>query len=74
MSQELILVIDQISKEKGIFSHPLPEGKDKMFRRFLLNALAGKNSSELQEISFMLTKICLLAREAAEKGKIIDLK
>ena len=63
-----------ISKEKGIFSHPLPEGKDKMFRRFLLNALAGKDSTELQEISFMLTKICLLARDAAEKGKIIDIK
>jgi predicted dehydrogenase len=63
-----------ISKEKGIFSHPLPGGKDKMFRRFLLDVLSGKNSTELQEISFMLTKICLLARDAAEKGKIVDIK
>lgn len=60
-----------ISKEKGIFSHPLPEGKDKMFRRFLLNILSGKSNEELKQISFMLTKICLLARDAAEQNKVI---
>jgi predicted dehydrogenase len=63
-----------ISKEKGIFSHPLPEGKDKMFRRFLLNILAGKSNEELKQISFMLTKVCLLARDAAEKNKVIEIK
>lgn len=65
-----------ISNEKGIFEHPLPEGKDKMFRRFLLNIMAGeeKENKEMQRLSFMLTKICLLARDAAEQNKIIDIK
>jgi len=65
-----------ISKDKGIFEQPLPEGKDKMFRRFLLNILAGKTeeNEELKRLSFMLTKVCLLARDAAEQNKIIDIK
>jgi hypothetical protein len=65
-----------ISNEKGIFEQPLPEGKDKMFRRFLLNIMAGeeKENKEMQRLSFMLTKVCLLARDAAEQGKIINLK
>lgn len=65
-----------ISKEKGIFEHPLPDGKDKMFRRFLLNIMAGKTeeNDELKQLSFMLTKICLLARDAAEKNKILEVE
>ncbi|MBN1788428.1 MAG: Gfo/Idh/MocA family oxidoreductase [Sedimentisphaerales bacterium] len=65
-----------ISNEKGLFEEPLPEGKDKMFRRFLLNIMNGEEEEnrEMQRLSFMLTKVCLLARESAEKGKFIDLK
>jgi predicted dehydrogenase len=63
-----------ISNEKGTFEQPLPEGKDKIFRRFLLNLRDGKSNEEAKEISFMLTKICLIARDAAEKGKILDIK
>ncbi|MFA5293265.1 MAG: Gfo/Idh/MocA family oxidoreductase [Phycisphaerae bacterium] len=65
-----------ISNEKGTFEQPLPNGKDKMFRRFLLNILAGKTeeNEELKRLSFMLTKVCLLARDAAEQNKIIDVK
>lgn len=61
-----------ISKDKGIFSHPLPDGKDKIFSRFLLNILSGKSNEELKQVSFMLTKVCLLARDAAEQNKIIN--
>lgn len=65
-----------ISNEKGTFEQPLPDGKDKMFRRFILNILAGKTeeNEELKRLSFMLTKVCLLARDAAEQNKIIDIK
>jgi len=38
-----------------------------------LNILAGKNNKELKHISFMLIKVCLLALDAAEKGKIFDI-
>jgi predicted dehydrogenase len=64
-----------ISREKGIFEQPLPDGKDKIFRRFLLNILTGKTdeNEELKRLSFMLTKVCLLARDAAEQNKIIDI-
>ncbi len=63
-----------ISNEKGTFEQPLPEGKDKIFRRFLLNLMTGKSNEEAKEISFMLTEICLIARQAAEKGKMLDIK
>jgi len=41
-----------------------------------LNILAGKSeeNDELRRLSFMLTKVCLLARDAAEQNKVIDIK
>ncbi|OQA02511.1 MAG: Inositol 2-dehydrogenase [Planctomycetes bacterium ADurb.Bin401] len=64
-----------ISSEKGTFEQPLPDCKDKMFRRFLLNLLDGKSQDnhELKRLSFMLTKVCLLARQAAEENKVIEI-
>jgi predicted dehydrogenase len=64
-----------ISNEKGIYEQPLPEGKDKMFRRFLLNIMAGKTeeNEELKRLSFMLTKVCLLAQDAAERNRVVDI-
>jgi predicted dehydrogenase len=62
-----------ISKEKGIFQQPLPDGKDKIFSRFLLNIIGEKNNDEIARISFMLTKVCLIAREAAMKNKIMNI-
>ena len=50
----------------------LPE-KSKMFREFLL-AVAGNDSMAIpQEASFMLTKICLLRQESAEKGVFVEI-
>jgi hypothetical protein len=43
-----------------------------MFSRFLLNILSGKSNEELKQVSFMLTKVCLLARDAAEQNRIIN--
>jgi predicted dehydrogenase len=63
-----------ISKDKGCFSHPLPDGKDKMFRRFLLNILDSKSNDEIKQISFMLTKVCLVAREAALQNKVLNIE
>ena len=62
-----------ISSDKGSFQHALPDGKDKIFKKFLLNILDGKSNDEIARISFMLTKICLIAREAAQKDKILNL-
>jgi predicted dehydrogenase len=62
-----------ISKDKGVFQHPLPDSKDKIFRRFLLNILAGNGNSEIQRVSFMLTKVCLIARDAAQKNKVFNI-
>jgi predicted dehydrogenase len=63
-----------ISGDKGIFQHPLPDAKDKMFRRFLLNILADKSNDEMKQASFMLTKVCLIARDAAQKGKVLNIE
>lgn len=50
----------------------LPE-KSKMFREFLL-AVAGDDTIEIpQEESFMLTKVCLLGQESAEKGIFVEI-
>lgn len=64
-----------ISNEKGTFEHILPDGKDKMFRRFLLNILEGKQAEneELKRLSFMLTKVCLHTHNAAENNKFINI-
>lgn len=62
-----------ISSEKGSFQHVLPDGKEKIFRKFLLNILDGKSNDEIARISFMLTKICLIAREAAQENKVLNL-
>jgi predicted dehydrogenase len=62
-----------ISSDKGIFQQPLPEGKDKIFKKFLLNIIAGKSNDEIKELSFMLTKICLITRDAAEKNKFLKI-
>jgi predicted dehydrogenase len=63
-----------ISEEKGVFQHPLPDGKDKMFRSFLLNILADNSSEQIKEVSFMLTKVCLIAREAAQKNRVMNIE
>jgi predicted dehydrogenase len=62
-----------ISNDKGVFQQPLPNEKDKIFRRFLLNIIAGKSNDEIKDLSFMLTKICLIARDAAEKNKVFEI-
>jgi predicted dehydrogenase len=62
-----------ISKEKGIFQQALPEGKDKIFSKFLLNIIADKSNDEIAKISFMLTKVCLIAREASIKNKVLNI-
>jgi len=63
-----------ISKDKGSFQYPLPDGKDKIFSRFLLNVLDGKSNDEIAQVSFMLTKVCLIAREAAQKDKVLNIE
>ncbi len=65
-----------ISDEKGIFEQPLPDDKDKIFRRFVLNTLKGQTeeNENLKNISFMLTKICLLVDKSAEQNKFIEIK
>jgi predicted dehydrogenase len=62
-----------ISKNKGSFQYQLPDGKDKIFSRFLLNIIEGKSNQEISEVSFMLTKVCLVAREAAQKNKFLNM-
>lgn len=62
-----------ISGDKGEFQQPLPNEKDKIFKKFLLNIIAGKSNDEIKELSFMLTKTCLIARDAAEKNKVLDI-
>jgi predicted dehydrogenase len=63
-----------ISNDKGSFLYPLPNGKDKIFSRFLLNILGGKSNSEITQVSFMLTKVCLIACEAAQKNKVVNIE
>ncbi|MBN2019532.1 MAG: Gfo/Idh/MocA family oxidoreductase [Sedimentisphaerales bacterium] len=63
-----------ISSVKGSFQQALPDTKDKIFSRFLLNVLEGKSNDEIARLSFMLTKVCLIAREAARKNKILNIK
>jgi predicted dehydrogenase len=63
-----------ISKDKGSFQYPLPEGKDKIFSKFLLNILAGKSNDKIAQASFMLTKVCLIAIEAARKNKVLNIE
>jgi predicted dehydrogenase len=65
-----------ISNEKGTFEQVLPDGKDKIFRKFLLNTLKGQTeeNENLKNISFMLTKICLLANKSAEQDKFINIE
>jgi predicted dehydrogenase len=60
-----------ISGEKGIFQYALPDRKDKIFSRFLLNILQGSTNEEVSQASFMLTKVCLTARDAAVKNKVL---
>ena len=61
-----------ISKDKGIFLQPLPDEKDKIFSKFLLNIINGRSNEELAKVSFMLTRVCLVARNAAVKNKILN--
>lgn len=63
-----------VSNDRGIFQCPLPKGKDKIFRRFLLNILEGKSNNEIKQVSFMLTKVCLIAREAARDNKVMNIE
>jgi predicted dehydrogenase len=63
-----------ISKDKGSFQYALPDRKDKIFSRFLLNILHGKSNGEIAEASFMLTKTCLMASEAARKSKVLKIE
>ena len=63
-----------ISSDKGSFLYPLPDGKGKIFSRFLLNILEGKSNGEMERVSFMLTKVCLIAREAAQKSKVLNVE
>lgn len=63
-----------ISKDKDSFQYPLPDGKGKIFNRFLLNVLEGKSNDEIAQVSFMLTKVCLIAREAAQKNKVLNIE
>ncbi|MEN6383655.1 MAG: Gfo/Idh/MocA family oxidoreductase [Phycisphaerales bacterium] len=62
-----------INNEKGTCEHILPNGKDQMFRRFLLNILNGKTeeNEKLKQLSFMLTKVCLQTHKAAEQNTFI---
>ena len=62
-----------ISSDKGSFQQALPEGKDKIFSRFLLNILNGKSNDEIAHLSFMLTNVCLTAREAARTNKVLSI-
>ncbi len=62
-----------IGNDKGSFQQALPEGKDKIFSRFILNILGGKSNDEIAKVSFMLTKVCLIAREAAQKNKVLNI-
>jgi predicted dehydrogenase len=64
-----------ISNEKGIFEQPLPERKDMIFRRFLLNTMEGQTeeNENMKNTSFMLTKICLLVDKSAEQHKFLDI-
>jgi predicted dehydrogenase len=61
-----------ITADKGSYKHPLPDEKDGIFRKFLLNILENKSNTEIQEKSFMLTKVCLIAREAAEQNRVLS--
>jgi predicted dehydrogenase len=63
-----------ISNDKGSFQYALPDRKDKIFSRFLLNILNGKSNDEIAQASFMLTKVCLIAREAAQKSKVLNIR
>ncbi|MCJ7729070.1 MAG: hypothetical protein MUO27_04215, partial [Sedimentisphaerales bacterium] len=63
-----------ISNDKGGFQYALPDGKDRIFSRFLLNILDGKSNDEIKQVSFMLTKVCLIAREAAQKNKVLNIE
>ncbi|OHB51642.1 MAG: hypothetical protein A2Y12_02015 [Planctomycetes bacterium GWF2_42_9] len=64
-----------ISDEKGVFEQSLPERKDMIFRRFLLNTAKGQTqeNENLKNTSFMLTKICLLVNKSAEQHKFLDI-
>jgi predicted dehydrogenase len=62
-----------ISNEKGSFQYALPDRKDKIFSRFLFNILQGKSNGEIAEASFMLTKVSLIACEAARKNKVLNI-
>jgi len=63
-----------ISGDKGSFQYTLPDRKDKIFSRFLLNILGGISNDEIAQVSFMLTKVCLIAREAAQKNKVLTIE
>ena len=45
-----------------------------MFREFLLNILNGKSNDEIKQVSFMITKVCLVAREAAHNNKVVNVE
>jgi predicted dehydrogenase len=62
-----------ISSDKGVYRQPLPDGKDKMFSRFLRNLIEGKSNLDIQGKSFMLTRVCLFAHQAASQGGIIEI-
>jgi predicted dehydrogenase len=63
-----------ISNEKGSFQYALPDRKDRIFSRFLLNILGGKSNDEIAQASFMLTKVCLIARDAAAKNEVLNIE
>jgi predicted dehydrogenase len=63
-----------ISDDKGSFQYTLPDRKDRIFSRFLLNILGGRSNDEIAQISFMLTKVCLVAHEAAQKNKVLNIE
>jgi hypothetical protein len=39
-----------------------------------MNILDGKSNDEITQVSFMLTKVCLIAREAAQKNRVLNIE
>lgn len=56
-----------ISSDKGAYQHPVASAKDRIYKKFITNIIEGVDNSAIRDVSFMLTKICLLADEASEK-------
>jgi len=58
---------------KGVYNHPLPAEKDKIFRKFILSLRNGTNQNELQQLSFALTEACLKADFASRSNTIVKI-